>query len=331
MTARWLGLVPIDRIVDHKNSAPIIMPRGNFILNAEAVADFPGMQFNVDEIGINPNIDIDAKQPWSIAIFGEKSSLREILTPIHERYGASIYLAEGEPSLSHVYDMARRAVDDCQSLALFTLTDCDPAGHQMAISMARKLQALKDGFIPSLEYKVIAVALTPQQAIDFDLPSTPLRPKEKRSAKWREAFGRDQTEIDAMIALHEDELSAMITDAVRPYYDDTLAERFVEAKSQWREAAREAIDGEVGTEIKSLREEARNRLGSYNSIMAELEEKFGAVNRNMRLPDFRFPKADIPAPSDDGVFVSSRWGWLRQTKTLKDRKAYIDAAADEAA
>jgi hypothetical protein len=225
--------------------------------------------------------------------------------------------------------MARRAVDDRQSLVLFTLADCDPAGYQMPVSMARKLQALRDGFMPSLQYEVIPVALTPQQAVDFDLPSTPLRPKEKRKENWRGAWGRDQTEIDALIALHEDELSTMISDAIKPYFDDTLAGRFVEAKSQWRQDAQETIDGEVGAEIESLRAEARDRLGSYNSIVAELEAKFDGLNRNMRLPEFRFPKADLPVPTDDGVLISSRWGWLRQTQTLKDRKAYVGDDPDD--
>ena len=77
-----------------------------------------------------------------MAIFGEKSSLVDILRPIHNRYGADIYTAEGDQSATHLYSMAKQAVDDKRPLVLFTLTDCDPSGYNMPVTMGRKLQAL---------------------------------------------------------------------------------------------------------------------------------------------------------------------------------------------
>jgi hypothetical protein len=66
---------------------------------------------------------------------------------------------------------------------MFTLSDCDPAGHQMPISIARKLQAFKDQFFPDLEFEVVPVALTPQQVEAEGLPSAPMKEGEKRSGR----------------------------------------------------------------------------------------------------------------------------------------------------
>jgi hypothetical protein len=69
----------------------------------------------------------------------------------------------------------------------------------MAVSIARKLQALRDLFFPSLRFEVVPVALTSEQARDEELPSTPLKETEQRADRWKKAFGIEQTEIDAML------------------------------------------------------------------------------------------------------------------------------------
>ena len=53
-----------------------------------------------------------------------------------------------------------------------TLTDFDPAGRQMTTSIARKLRAFHV-LIPGFEYRVIEAGVTYEQAVAFDLLSTP--------------------------------------------------------------------------------------------------------------------------------------------------------------
>ena len=59
----------------------------------------------------------------------------------------------------------------------------------MPVSIARKLQALRDLLFPSLRFEVVQTALTVEQVRDLDLPSTPLKETEKRADRWRAAFG----------------------------------------------------------------------------------------------------------------------------------------------
>ena len=47
-------------------------------------------------------------------------------------------------------------------MRVFYFADCDPAGWQMPISVARKLQAQKALHFPELEFEVHRVALYPR-------------------------------------------------------------------------------------------------------------------------------------------------------------------------
>jgi hypothetical protein len=81
--------------------------------------------------------------------------------------------------------MAKDADGDGRPLVVFTLSDCDPAGHQMPVSIGRKLQPLPDLLFPKLRFEVVPVALTVDQVRELGLPSTPLKETEKQaSGAW---------------------------------------------------------------------------------------------------------------------------------------------------
>lgn len=328
MAARYIGLVPMDRIVDHGGGDPVIIQRTPIV---ECLTDIdPTFQlWKVDadsDIGIDPKITgFDARQPYMMAVFGEKSSLDEVLRPICERVQADLYLPRGEISLTHVYEMAKRSVDEQRPLVLFTVTDCDPSGYQMPVSLGRKLQALKHGCLPQLEYIMPKpIALTPQQAEAFDLPSTPLKDTEKRADKWLERWGREQTEVDSMLELRPSELRTMINEAIEPYFDATLASRVFEARGEWQDEAQEWIDNAIGDELEALREKANELLGPYNENIDNLRRRHGELVEGItELPDPEIPEAELDAPVDEDILIDSRWTWLRQTQALKDRKAYV--------
>ena len=152
-------------------------------------------------------------------IFGEKSSLADVVTPIAERYSADLFLETGEISDSHIYQMAAAGAADGRPMRVFTLADCDPAGWQMPVSIGRKLQALRDLEFHHLDFEVIPVALTVDQVRAMDLPSTPLKAGEQRADKWRAAWGIEQTEIDALGTLRPHVLADILADALKPFYD----------------------------------------------------------------------------------------------------------------
>ena len=185
------------------------------------------------------------RQAFQFVIFGEKGSLEEVLLPLARYYEADLYLPSGEISDSLLHRIAKDAAKDGRPLVVITISDCDPAGHQMPVSIGRKLQALHDLLFPNLKFEVVPAALTVDQVRDLDLPSTPLKETEKRASRWREAFGVEQTEIDALATLRPDDLREIVDGAFDPYFDRTLKARVDTAE---RRVARRCRNGDGATD-----------------------------------------------------------------------------------
>src|SRR5262249_55498707 len=173
------------------------------------------------------------RQPYRIAMIGEKSSLQEVLLPIAEMVEGELLAPTGEATDTMIAELAGRAAADRRVTVVLYFSDFDPAGWQMPISVARKLQALRTLRHPDLKVEMHRVALTLDQVRQFDLPSTPLKPTEKRASRWRQIMGHEQTEIDALAALRPDHLRQIALDAVAPFFDSPLAARCEAARQPW--------------------------------------------------------------------------------------------------
>ena len=147
------------------------------------------------------------RQQHRLALFGEKTSIGPVGAPLCDRYRADLYCPSGEITDSQLYLMAKTGAEDGRPMVVFVVADFDPAGHQMAVSIGRKLQAFRDPLFPDLQFELVPIALTEEQVHALDLPSTPLKETEKRADRWREAHGGlEQTEIDALATLRPDAL-----------------------------------------------------------------------------------------------------------------------------
>jgi hypothetical protein len=162
-------------------------------------------------------------------MIGEKVSLGPVLRPIAKDVHGELLLSTGEVSEAAVYGIVKRAAEDGRPLVILYFVDFDPAGWQMPISVARKVQAHKYREFPTLDVRVIRVALTVEQVIELNLPDSPLKPGEKRASKWFKKWGREQVEIDALAALQPEVLNKIARDAVARYFDPTYKERFNKA------------------------------------------------------------------------------------------------------
>jgi hypothetical protein len=179
----------------------------------------------------------DVRQPYRIILIGEKTSLRDVLRPIAEMVGGELVLPTGEASDTMIAGIAARASTDNRPSVVLYFSDFDPSGHQMPISVARKLQALRDLRYPKLDIQVHQVALTLDQVQRLDLPSTPLKETERRGDRWRSVMQHEQTEIDALAALRPQELRTIGLEAIKPFHDHTLKRRSKTASSLWWVAA----------------------------------------------------------------------------------------------
>jgi DNA topoisomerase VI subunit B len=238
--ARWLGLVPFERIRDERNEPPRVI---SYAPSPLAGAGYLTAGFGIElpQIGtLMPHLSGTSPvvpQPYRIILIGEKSSLADVLEPIAKEVAGELLLPSGEPSITMIAEMAARAAEDPRPAVVLYFCDFDPSGHQMAHSVARKLQALRTLRHPELKIELHQVALTIDQVRRLGLPSTPLKPTEKRADKWRAHHGHEQTEIDALAALHPGELRRIALEALAPFYDFTLAQRCHAEYQKWESDA----------------------------------------------------------------------------------------------
>src|SRR5262249_39136811 len=247
-----------------------------------------------------------------------------VLLPIARAKGADLYLPTGEISDTLIYRIAKDASADGRPLVMFTVADCDPAGHQMSVSIARKLQAFRDLLFPKLRSEVVPIALTVKQVCELGLPSTPLKETEKRADRWRQAFGVEQTEIDALATLQPNTLREIVERAFEPYFDSTLADRVDEAEAEWTEAARQVVDEQVDpATLATLREEAAERLTQFQSAIDDINARCRlAAGEHFSLPAIDVPEPDFDEDVERQALVSFDDTWVEATRALIARKQY---------
>ncbi len=322
--ARWLGYLPFDQIVDQRNAAPDVRifepPQPYGYLTVGLTVHLPP----AEEIIPTAEVDgFDSAQPYKLVLFGEKSSLADVLGPIAAEYKADLYLPTGEISDTLLFQMARIGAEDGRPMVVLCFSDADPAGWQMPVSIARKLQAFKALRFDGLDFMVLRAALTPDQVGAYGLPSSPLKETERRGDAWRAAMGIEQTEIDALASLQPRLLRRIAREALAPFFDASLARRVMEARSAWLAAAQAAIDEQIDAgHLERIRTDAAARL---ETIRTELD----ALNDAMRVDadDFDLPEPVVPAAELNGQahplpLLDSGWSFAEQCHRLIASKAY---------
>jgi hypothetical protein len=335
--ARWLGYIPWDRIVDERNAPPITRLWRPPVVETEITGLVPQPKV-LDEVRLLPGLtngdgeqfEADGKnQNYHLVFFGEKSSLEPILSELADRCHADVYIPSGELSDTQLYQMAKSGAKDPRPMIVFCVSDADPSGWQMPISISRKLQAFKTSLFPDLDFQVRRAGMTPEQVKTLltqglDLPSSPLKEGEKRAGAWWDAFGIEQIEVDAIITLYPDELRELIVEAIAPFFDDTLEERTADAVEEWETAAQEAIDGHVPpsalatlTErLATLREHIESEVDAINSGIRTL------IGGEIRLPKFETPDAEDNSEDVPDPLVDSQWEFADQCERLIASKQY---------
>jgi hypothetical protein len=319
--ARWLRYIPFGQIVDQRNAPPEIReftrPAPGAYLSTELDIEIP---YNIEPALYTH--DFRGAQPYKTVMFGEKSSLNDVLSPLAEAYDADLYLPTGEISDTLLHHMASVAERDGRPMAVLCFSDCDPVGWQMPVSIARKLQAFRV-LLPAMpDFAVYRVALTPEQVGEYGLPSTPLKETERRADKWRQATGVQQTEIDALASLRPDLLETVARQALDKFYDHTLAARVARYRVEWLDRAQHLIEATFDTDrLGEIRRDAEQQLDGMREQIRQLSDAL-----RIDVDDEDLPPIEIPGAIDPGgnglPLLDSRWEFAEQCRRLKASKAY---------
>jgi hypothetical protein len=234
-------------------------------------------------------------------------------------------LVTGESSDSHIAGMAKRASEDGRPAVVFYFSDFDPSGHQMPVSVARKLQALRDLYYPDLSIQLYPVALTLDQIRALGLPGSPLKDTERRASRWREAHGHDQIEIDAMVELHPDALRQAVMDAILPFYDTGLDDRVLAAKAKWREEANKALKAHPG--YKGVSQKIKVAWESANTAANILHSEQRRAAEILRDKITSPPELPEPAPAGEAksALFDTKTDFVTATRQLIRHKKLIES------
>ncbi len=205
------------------------------------------------------------------------------------------------------------------------MSDFDPAGRAMPVSVARKLEFYIGTFDFDVDVTLNPFVLTEEQCQHYRLPRTPIKETENRRDKFEENFGAGATELDALEALHPGEMGKLLEQELDRYLDPTLDERVSSARWGFERQL-----GKIRDEVAEFHQDGIDELTlEFDAVLkakqsleksAEAwEETAGGLWRKMakemreRKPDLPEVPTARPANEPDGfVLFDSKRGYLNQ-------------------
>jgi hypothetical protein len=308
--ARYLGLVDLAAFDDRRNPpAQIFEPQrdegGVHVENV--VPEVP--QLTMPAL---PALCVErpsADQPYALEIWCEKSTMNDVLLPLCRRFSATLVTGLGELSVTACQRLVERAQESGKPTRIVYLSDFDPAGQSMPVAAARKIEFLARDH--DLDVRLYAVALTASQIQMFNLPRVPIKESERRREAFENTHGVGAVELDALEALVPGELARIVTEALLPFFDDTLDDEIGEAYMHAAERAEhvtyrtyEAYDDEIAAARREwqaisaqIQQWRQRHAGTWTTIAEALENVDLGVE---------FPAADVSGDAGWPLFDSRR-------------------------
>jgi hypothetical protein len=286
-------------------------------------------------------------QPYAIEIWIEKSTMDDVLAPLCEQHGANYTSGTGDISITRCNDLIDRAREHGKPMRVLTVTDFDPGGANMPLSMARKLEFLIRTIAPDLDVQVRQVALTKEQVRRYRLPGIPIRDSNRQAAEFERRHGVEEaTELDALEALRPGELRKIVEKEIKRYVDPDLDENIRAARREVQDdldevskrvhAERRADIRRLRQEHKALAEEAeefidriRQRFewrfrGRFDDLSEQLQSSFRGLTTSLeaQAPDpdtIDWPEPEPADEDEDPLFASTR-GYIEQIDRFKEHQ-----------
>ena len=152
--ARYLGLIPANAIVDHRNPAPEIYfadaddsSAGNRIEGHAGTVSDVGRSHYYGRKSSPPSLSLSGptiEQLYQLEIWCEKSTMNDVLMPLGGEYGINIVTGVGELSTTRCEELVDRALASGRPVRILYLSDFGPAGRSMPVAVARKIEFFFD-------------------------------------------------------------------------------------------------------------------------------------------------------------------------------------------
>jgi hypothetical protein len=332
--ARYLEYVDPAAFVDRRNDDPVVWidpdnkQEAEFSVTSGAYEDEWGneQEIALPELPVHPAYSLDrfhAPQRYHLEVWCEKSTMNDILVPLIRDYRAALVFGKGELSITAALAAIERFRTSKKPVRIFYVSDFDPAGAGMPVSMARKLEYFLRNMDLELDVKLYPVVLTYEQTQHYTkLLPTPIKDSEKRKASFEARYGGGAIELDALEALYPRELSRILRKELERYYDYALSSNRHDAEE---EAGKYLEDiqtdilkpyeleiEEMETEWQTISDEFEGRIADYRerrktlwrAIENALEDN-KPENMDDTLEEY-LPEAAYADEKPDALFDSSR-------------------------
>ncbi len=283
--ARYLGLIPADRFIDKRNPAAILHTNWSSPGDYWYESPEPGYELSdseswsermlpelpeLPELLSAPKLPdfgtsgyTSVQQDFHVEIWAEKTTMNDILEPLCKKYRLNLITGAGELSITAVTDFLERVRKADRPARIFYVSDFDPAGLGMPISVARKIEFFQreEGF-DDLDIRLQPAVLTAEQVAEYSLPRKPVDDKDRRKANWEAAHGKGRVELDALEGLYPGKLAEILTAEILNYFDSTLHNRAWNAKCKLQDL----LSDEHGTVISWHQTEIDDLESDYESL-----------------------------------------------------------------
>lgn len=276
-------------------------------------------------------------QPYMIEIWCEKSTMNDVLIPICEEHGANLVTGLGNLSITHVVGLIERAKKSGKPTRVFYISDFDPAGVGMPISISRQTEFWLEEYAPGADIAIEPIALTRAQIDKYQLPRVPIKDTDRRAANFEAEHGEGACELDALEALHPGSLREIVESAIAPFIDHNLHRKLSRARDlsrAWLDAAwpEATVDQwvrfeRIKNEVTSVAESFRERM---TELSDELEQEIGPLRDELenlwqaisvtakQLQSGLEPRPDPEVnPNDDGWLFRSDRDYMTQLRRYK--------------
>jgi hypothetical protein len=273
-------------------------------------------------------------QDYLVEVWAEKTTQNDILVPLCNRMGVNLVTGAGELSITAVFEFLQRAREAGKPARILYVSDYDPAGLGMPVSVARKVEFYQRNFgFDDLDIALEPIVLTAEQVDTYRLPRVPVKKSDKRRENWIETHGAGQVELDALEALHTGELARVVTEAASQYIDTDLNARandtscalyaaITDTCEQWEtdhaDELREMRDSYISWRagFSALWEafleapEARAHMVKLQDIKDQLaglrDEIIDHVESEIDLDDYPLPTPELPPETNGKLYESGR-------------------------
>lgn len=251
--ARYADLVPIENIIDRRNPPPSI--HANHWENDNPT----DIKEEVDAARITRDIinKFDCYNPHNtqnflIELWCEKSTMNDILEPICRKHGFNLVTGLGELSITAVNNLIDRIEESGKPTRIFYISDFDPAGECMPVSVARKIEYILQERGMDSDVKLKSIMLTASQCKEYKLPRTPIKPTERRKEGFEDRHGSGATELDALEALKPGEMKKVIEKATALYFDTEAWNKAISLNMKIQRKVREHLVGKIDNVLEDL-------------------------------------------------------------------------------